>query len=393
MSRFINDKAKELKISGLGKFFELASQIKDSISLSVGEPDFDTPYNISNEAIKAIEKGNTFYSQSRGLNELVEEISIYNKRMYNINYNKDEILTTVGASEAIDLIARVTLESGDEVIIPTPCYVSYAPCVTLQGANVVYYPLSSEENFKINPSKLKEYITPKTKMLILNFPNNPTGAILEKDILEDISKIVIEHDILVVSDEIYAELTYDKKHISIASIPNMKERTLVLNGFSKAFSMTGWRLGYILGPKEIVDRLLILHQYSVMSASTISQYAGIEALRNGDDAVKEMRETYKMRRNYVVNRLHSMGISCHMPEGAFYVFADIKKFGLTSEEFCLKLLYTEKIVVIPGNSFGDSGEGFIRISYAYSFNDLQHALNKIETFINNIKKTIPLSKS
>ena len=384
MRDFLNQTVKNLKPSGIRKFFDMASTIKDVISLGVGEPDFDTPWSIREEAIYSLEKGKTFYTSNSGLIELRSAISTYIYEKYNLKYDKSsEILVTVGGSEAIDVALRAMIEPGDEVIIPTPSYVSYEPCSILAGAVVKNVPLKSENKFMITKEELENVISNKSKILILNYPNNPTGGIMDKKHLEDIRDIVIKYDLFVISDEIYSELIYDNEHVSIASLPNMKERCLVINGLSKAFSMTGWRLGYACGPENIIKQMTKIHQFGIMCAPTISQFAAIEALKNCDEEVKKMREAYMQRRNYLVNRLNDMGLECHLPYGAFYVFPSIKKFNLSSEEFALKLLEAEKVVVVPGTAFGDAGEGFIRISYAYSIEDLKKALDRLQRFIEN----------
>lgn len=382
MRNFLNSKIKEIKPSGIRKFFDIANQIEGCISLGVGEPDFDTPWRIREEGIYALEKGKTFYTSNSGLFELREAISQYLKRKYDLKYKaENQILVTIGGSEAIDVALRCLVEDGDEVILPTPCYVSYAPCATLAGAKVVEVPLSMKDGFVLTEEKLRAAITPQSKILLLNYPNNPTGAILKKEDLEAIARVCLENDLFVISDEIYSELCYGFSHYSIAGMEGMQERTLVINGFSKTFSMTGWRLGYVCGPEPIIKEMTKLHQYAIMCAPTTSQFAAIEALKNCDNDVEKMRLTYADRRNYVVRRLEEMGLSCFMPEGAFYVFPSIEKFKLTSEEFCLELLEQEHVVVVPGTAFGDSGEGFIRISYAYSLEDLKTALDRLEHFI------------
>ena len=382
----ISDKIKNIKPSGIRKFFDIVSEMKDAISLGVGEPDFDTPWHIRDEGIYAFEKGKTFYTSNAGLKGLREEISNYLKRKQNISYNPDnEILVTVGGSEAIDIGLRAMINEGDEVIIPQPSYVSYAPCADLAGAKSVFIDLKAENDFKLTAQELKDAITEKTKVLILPFPNNPTGAIMEKSELEEIAKVVIENDIFVMSDEIYGELTYKGEHVSIASLDGMKERTLLINGFSKAYAMTGWRLGYACGPKELLTQMTKIHQYAIMCAPTISQYAAIEALKNGDDDVKQMRTSYNQRRRFLMNAFKEMNLSCFEPHGAFYVFPCIKEFGMTSEEFATKFLEEEHVAVVPGNAFGDSGEGFLRISYAYSMDTLKIAMEKLQKFITKLR--------
>lgn len=386
MRDFVNKEIKKIKPSGIRKFFDIAKEIDGAISLGVGEPDFDTPWHIREEGIYSLERGKTYYTSNAGLKDLRIEICNFMNRKYNISYewNKN-ILVTVGGSEAIDMALRAMIDPGDEVIITTPCYVSYEPCATLAGGVVKTIPLKNENEFRLTKAELEKAITPKSKILIMCFPNNPTGAIMEKHDLEEIKDVIIKHDLVVISDEIYSELTYDKNHISIASLPGMKERTIVINGFSKTYSMTGWRLGFACGPEEIIKEMTKIHQFSIMCAPTNSQYAGIEALKNGDDDIVYMRDAYNERRRFVLKRLEEMGIPCFEPKGAFYVFPDIRGFGLSSEEFCLRLLKEEKVVVVPGNAFGESGEGFIRISYAYSIDDLKNALARVENFIKKLK--------
>ena len=367
--------------SGIRRFFDLASTMEDVISLGVGEPDFDTPWHIREEGIYALEKGRTFYTSNSGLLELREEIGRYLKRRFELDYSADEIFITVGGSEAIDLTCRVMLDPGDEVIIPEPCYVSYYPCVVLAGGTPVRLPLSSDDQFKLTREKLESVITEKTKLLVLPFPNNPTGAVMSGPELQVIADIVKEHDIFVLSDEIYAELTYGDKHVSIASLPDMKERTVVINGFSKAFAMTGWRLGYAAAPVNILKQMIKVHQYVIMCAPTTSQYAAIEAMKNGDGDVEQMRDSCDERRRFLVHELNEMGLTCFEPRGAFYVFPSIKKTGMTSEEFATKLLEEQRVAVVPGNAFGECGEGFLRISYAYSIENLKVALEKIKEFV------------
>ncbi len=387
MRDFLSKKVVDIKPSGIRKFFDIASEIKGAISLGVGEPDFDTPWHIREEGIYSLERGKTHYTSNSGLKELRQEIARYQKRKFDTIYDPlKEILLTVGGSEAIDIAFRAMIEPGDEVIVTTPCYVSYEPCVTLAGGNVKIINLKNENEFRLTKEELLEAITPKSKILIMNFPNNPTGAIMEKKDLEEIAKVCIEHDLFVISDEIYAELTYFGTHTSIASLPGMKERTLLINGFSKAFAMTGWRLGYACGPEYLIKQMTKIHQFTIMCAPTASQYAAIEALKNGDDDVLAMRESYDERRRYVLYRLNEMGLPCFEPKGAFYLFPDIRQFGMSSDDFALKLLNDKKVVVVPGNAFGESGNGFIRISYAYSIDNLKIALNRISEFIDELKK-------
>lgn len=376
-----------LKKSGIRKFFDIVSEMKDVISLGVGEPDFDTPWHIREEGIYALEKGKTFYTSNAGLKELRYEISNYLKRTQNIIYNPDnEIIVTVGGSEAIDIGLRAMVNVGDEVIIPQPSYVSYEPCAVLAGATPVIIDLKEENEFRLTANELKNAITNKTRILILPFPNNPTGAIMEQKDLEEIARVCIENDIYVMSDEIYGELSYKEKHVSIASIAGMKERTILINGFSKAYAMTGWRLGYACGPKEIIEQMVKIHQYAIMCAPTTSQYSAVEALKKGDEDVKLMRESYNQRRRFLMNAFKEMGLKCFEPYGAFYVFPCIKEFGMTSEEFAMKFLEEEHVAVVPGTAFGDSGEGFLRISYAYSIENLKKAMIRLKRFVEKLRK-------
>ncbi len=378
----------EIEPSGIRKFFDIVNEMKDAISLGVGEPDFDTPWHIRDEGIYSLEKGKTFYTSNAGLKELKEEISNYMKRKFRLTYDfEHEILVTVGGSEAIDIAMRAMLDPGDEVLIPQPSFVCYPPCATLANGVPVCIELKAKNEFRLTAKELKAAITPKTKLLVLPFPNNPTGSILEKRDLEEIADVIIEHDLFVLSDEIYAELTYgEKPHVSIASIPGMRERTIVINGFSKAYAMTGWRLGYACGPKEIIEQMLKIHQFAIMCAPTTSQYAAVEALKNGDDDIEKMRAEYDGRRKYLLHRLKEMGITCFEAYGAFYLFPYIGEFGMTSEEFAQKLLESEKVAVVPGTAFGVGGEGFVRISYAYSLEDLKKALERIEHFVVQLRK-------
>ena len=378
----LSKKITGIEPSGIRKFFDLVSEMPDAISLGVGEPDFDTPWRIREEGIYTLEQGKTFYTSNAGLKDLKIEISKYLERKIHVEYDPDhEIMVTVGGSEGIDVALRAMLDPGDEVLIPQPSYVSYVPCTILADGNPVVIPLQEKNEFKLTAEELEEAITPKTKMLVMPFPNNPTGSIMTKEDLEPIAEVVKRHDLYVLSDEIYSELTYKTEHVSIASLPGMQERTLVINGFSKGFAMTGWRLGYICGPSVIIEQMLKIHQFAIMCAPTTSQYAAVEALRNGDHDVIEMREAYDQRRRYLVKALRDMGFDCYEPQGAFYVFPSIKKFGMTSDEFALKLLEEEKVAVVPGTAFGDCGEGYLRISYAYSLNDLKRALERMERFV------------
>jgi len=387
MRNFLSDKIQEIKPSGIRKFFDIVTEMKDAISLGVGEPDFETPWHIREEGIYAFEKGRTFYTSNAGLMPLREEISKYIERTQNIRYNPNgEILVTVGGSEAIDIALRALINNGDEVIIPQPSYVSYAPCSYLTGGRNVYINLKAENNFKLTPQELENAITDKTKILILPYPNNPTGAIMDRNDLEKIRNIIIEKDIYVISDEIYSELTYSGKHVSIASLEGMKERTLLINGFSKNYAMTGWRLGYCCGHPDIIRQMTKIHQYAIMCAPTISQYAAIEALKNGDEDIKMMRESYNQRRRFLLNAFKEMNLECFEPHGAFYVFPSIKEFGMTSEEFALKFLEEEKVAAVPGTAFGDSGEGYLRISYAYSLEKLKTAMERLNNFVTRLRK-------
>ena len=376
-----------IKPSGIRKFFDLDSEMKDAISLGVGEPDFDTPWHIRDEGIYSLERGRTFYTSNAGLKELKEEIANYLRRRVHVDYDdRHEVLVTVGGSEAIDMAMRVMLNPGEEVLIPQPSYVSYEPCTIMAGGKPVIIELKAENEFRLTPEELLEHITDKTKLLVLPFPNNPTGAIMEQKDLEAIAKVIIEKDLYVLSDEIYSELTYKEDHVSIASIPDMQERTILINGFSKAYAMTGWRLGYACGPRKIIEQMTKLHQYAIMCAPTTSQYAAVEALRNGDDDVAMMREAYNQRRRYLVHAFKEMGLECFEPYGAFYIFPCIKEFGMTSEEFASRFLMEEKVAVVPGTAFGDCGEGFLRISYAYSLENLKEALGRMQKFIDRLRE-------
>ena len=375
-----------IKPSGIRKFFDLASERKDTISLGVGEPDFDTPWHIRDEGIYSLEKGKTFYTSNSGLIELREELCKYYKRRFDVQYDpKKEAIITVGGSEAIDIALRAMVDPGDEVIVPQPSYVSYEPCAILAGAKPVIIELKNEDDFRLTAQELEDAITDKTKILILPFPNNPTGAIMERQDLEKIAKICIEKDIFVLSDEIYAELTFKNDHVSIASLPGMRERTIVINGFSKAYAMTGWRLGYAMGPEEIIAQMTKIHQFAIMCAPTTSQYAAVEAVRNGDEDVRIMRQSYDQRRKFLMNAFREMNLPCFEPFGAFYVFPDIREFNMTSEEFAFALLDAQNLAVVPGTAFGDSGEGFLRISYAYSLEKLKIAMERISIFIGELR--------
>ena len=387
MTKELSKKVIAIKPSGIRKFFDLVSEMQDVISLGVGEPDFDTPWHIRDEGIYALEKGRTFYTSNSGLKALRQEISNYIKRTQNILYNPDnEIIVTVGGSEAIDIGIRALVNDGDEVIIPQPSYVSYEPCALLANAKPVIINLKAENEFRLTSDELLNAITEKTKILILPFPNNPTGSIMDKDDLEKIAKVIIEKDIYVMSDEIYSELSYKGKHVSIASLPQMKERTILINGFSKAYAMTGWRLGYACAPKEIIKQMTKIHQYAIMCAPTTSQYAAVEALKNGDNDVAMMRQSYNQRRRFLLNAFKEMNLPCFEPFGAFYVFPCIKEFGMTSEEFATRLLQEEKVAAVPGNAFGDSGEGYLRISYAYSLDNLKKAMERLGCFVKKLRE-------
>ena len=387
MTKPLSKMVETIKPSGIRKFFDIVSEMKDAISLGVGEPDFDTPWHIRDEGIYALSKGKTFYTSNAGLKELREEICNYLKRKQNIQYNPlKEVIVTVGGSEAIDIGLRAIINAGDEVIIPQPAYVSYEPCTILAGAKPVIINLKAENEFRLTAEELENAITDKTKVLILPFPNNPTGAIMEREDLEKIAKVIRKHDIYVMSDEIYSELTYKGEHVSIASIEGMQERTILINGFSKAYAMTGWRLGYACGPEAIIKQMTKIHQFAIMCAPTTSQYAAVEALKNGEADVKIMRQAYNQRRRFLLNAFKEMNLECFEPFGAFYVFPCIKEFGMTSEEFATRFLEEEKVAAVPGNAFGDSGEGYLRISYAYSLDNLKIAMERFKRFVNKLRK-------
>lgn len=386
MKNFLSKKVTEIKPSGIRKFFDVVSEMKDAISLGVGEPDFDTPWHIREEGIYALERGRTFYTSNSGLKDLRKEISNYIERTQNISYDSDsEILVTVGGSEAIDIGLRAIINEGDEVIIPQPSYVSYEPCAILAGAKPVIVELKAENEFRLKPEELLNAITDRTKILILPYPNNPTGAIMDKNDLAEIVEIVKQKDILVMSDEIYSALTYGKEHVSIASFEGMKERTILINGFSKAYAMTGWRLGYTCAPKEIISQMTKIHQFAIMCAPTTSQYAAIEALKHGDNDVEEMRQAYNQRRRFLLNAFKEMDLECFEPYGAFYVFPCIKEFSMTSEEFATRFLQEEKVAVVPGTAFGACGEGYLRISYAYSLDSLKIAIKRLQNFVKKLR--------
>ena len=382
----LSTKVTEIQPSGIRKFFDIVNEMDDAISLGVGEPDFDTPWHIREEGIYSLEQGRTIYTSNAGLMQLREEICRYLHIRFHVEYDpKTEVMVSVGGSEAIDVALRAMLDPGDEVLVPQPSYVSYVPCVTLADGVPVIIELQEKDEFKLTREQLLDNITDKTKVLILPFPNNPTGSIMTYEDLKDIVDIIIEKDLYVISDEIYSELTYGSKHVSIASFPGMKDRTILINGFSKSYAMTGWRLGYAAGPKVILKQMIKIHQFAIMCAPTTSQYAAIEALKNGDSDVEMMRDSYNERRRYLLKALRDMGFDCFEPFGAFYVFPSIKKFGLTSDEFANRLLKEEKLAVVPGTAFGDCGEGFLRISYAYSIEELKMALERLEHFIDTLK--------
>ena len=385
----IADKCAEIKPSGIRKFFDIVSEMKDAISLGVGEPDFDTPWHIREEGIYSLEKGRTFYTSNAGLKDLKLEICNYLQRKQNIQYDYNkEVLVTVGGSEAIDIAMRAMLNPGEEVLIPQPSYVSYEPCALLAGGKPVTINLKAENEFRLTAGELRAAITDHTKLLVLPFPNNPTGAIMERKDLEEIAEVIIEKELYVLSDEIYSELTYKGEHISIAALPGMQERTILINGFSKAYAMTGWRLGYACGPETIISQMTKIHQFAIMCAPTTSQYAAVEALRNGDEDVAQMRAAYNQRRRFLMNAFREMGLECFEPYGAFYVFPCIKEFGMTSDEFATRFLEEEKVAVVPGTAFGDCGEGYLRISYAYSLENLKEAIGRLERFVKKLRATI-----
>lgn len=386
MKNVLSDKITQIAPSGIRKFFDIVSEMPEAISLGVGEPDFDTPWKIREEGIYSLERGRTFYTSNSGLAELRQAICDYSKRKYDLDYDEKECLVTIGGSEAIDIAFRAILNPGDEVIVVQPCFVSYAPCVILAGGTPVYLTLSVENEFKIMREDLERVVTDKTKAIIMAYPNNPTGAIMTKEELEPIADFIKEKDLVVLSDEIYSELTYGSRHTSIASFPDMKERSIVINGFSKAFAMTGWRLGYALGPADIMEQMTKIHQFAIMAAPTTSQYAAIQAMTECDREVEEMRESYNQRRRYLIKAFKRMGLKCFEAKGAFYMFPSIAEFGLTSEEFATRLLEEESLAVVPGNAFGECGEGFVRISYAYSINELKEALKRIERFITRLRE-------
>ena len=376
-----------IKPSGIRKFFDIAAEMDDVISLGVGEPDFDTPWHVRDEGIYSLEKGRTSYTSNAGLKDLIEEIAKFLKRRYDLTYDPaKEMIVTVGGSEGIDICMRAMLDPGDEVLIPQPSYVSYEPCAILANGTPVIIELKAENEFRLTAEELEAAITPKTKLLVLPFPNNPTGAIMERKDLEAIAEVILKHDLYVLSDEIYSELTYTENHVSICNLPGMQERTVLINGFSKSHSMTGWRLGYACGPEVIIKQMLKIHQFAIMCAPTTSQYAAVEAMRNGDDDVQEMKAEYNVRRKYLLKRFAEMGVECFEALGAFYVFPCIKEFGMSSEDFATAMLKSKKVCVVPGTAFGNCGEGFLRISYAYSMENLKIAMDRFEEFVNELRE-------
>ena len=378
----LSDKVKTIEPSGIRKFFDIVSEMKDAISLGVGEPDFVTPWHIRNTGIQSLEQGRTYYTSNAGLIELRREIVKYLERRVELSYSPEkEVMVTVGGSEAIDLCIRALVNPGDEVLIPEPCFVCYKPCTILAGGVPVPIVTRAENRFKLTAQQLKDAITPKTKLLILPYPNNPTGGIMTREDLEEIAGVLRNTNVMILSDEIYAELTYGSKHTSIANIEGMKERTVLVNGFSKTYAMTGWRLGFAVGPAEVMKQMLKIHQFAIMSSPTTSQYAAIDALKNGDEDIERMKEEYDCRRRVIVDGFNQMGLHCFEPEGAFYVFPSIQSTGLSSDAFSEKLLYTQKVAVVPGTAFGKSGEGFVRCSYAYSVKNIQKALERIDRFV------------
>lgn len=385
-SLLLNDNIKSLKPSGIRRFFDIANSMENVLSLSIGEPDFNTPWHVRQAGIDSLEKGKTYYSPNRGFVELRKSITNYFNRRFNVEYNyEDEVLVTVGGSEAIDLCVRVLVGKGDEVLIPQPSFVCYEPITIMASGKPVIIETKENDNFKLTAKNLEDHITKNTKLLILPYPNNPTGAVMRKEELEEIAKIIKKYNLLVLSDEIYGELTYgNERHVTFSSIDGMRERTIIVSGFSKTYAMTGWRLGFALGPKDIIDNMTKLHQFSIMSSPTTSQYAAIEALNNGDNDIESMKSQYDLRRRFIVDGFRKMGLDCFEPEGAFYVFPCVRSTGLTSNEFCEELLKKEKVAIIPGTAFGDCGEGFVRVSYSYSINHIKEALKRIERFISNI---------
>ncbi len=385
-SKVLSDKVVSMKPSGIRKFFDILNEVPGVISLTVGEPDFKTPWHVREAAITSLEKGRTAYTSNTGLLEFRKQIANYLERRFDVSYDpSNEMIITVGGSEAIDLAIRAIVEPGDEVLIVEPAYVCYVPMTELCGGVPVVIPTRVEDKFKLTPELLKKYITPKTKMLILPYPNNPTGAIMTEEDLRKIADVIKDTNIVVLTDEIYGELTYGRRHFSFAAIPEMWDRTIYVGGFSKSYAMTGWRLGYVCAPKEITKQMLKIHQYAIMCAPTMSQYAGIEAVMNGDEDIEYMKDCYNQRRRMLLSGLNEIGLSCFEPEGAFYVFPKIGEYGLSSDEFCERLLYEEKCAIVPGNAFGESGEGFARISYAYSVEHISRAIDRIDKFLKKIK--------
>lgn len=390
MNRKLNHVASAIPPSGIRKFFDIVTTMKDAISLGVGEPDFDTPWHIREEGIYSLEKGKTFYTSNAGLFELREEICKYQKRRFDLDYDYlSECVVTVGGSEGIDLTLRAICNPGDEVLVPEPSFVCYKPCVAFTGAKPVPIPLQAKNDFRLTREEVEAHLTPQTKAILISFPSNPTGAFMSKEDLQPIADVAIEHDLLVISDEIYAELTYDGVHTSIASLEGMRERTIIVSGFSKAYAMTGWRVGYAIAPEYIIDVMKKIHQYAIMCSPTTSQYAALEAAKNGDKDIEEMKAAYNQRRRFMVDSFNKMGLTCFEPKGAFYIFPSIQSTGLTSEEFATQLLMAEKVAVVPGTAFGDSGEGFIRCSYAYSIDELKIAVERIGRFLETLKKLDP----
>lgn len=385
--KFLNNKVQNIKPSGIRKFFDIANEMDHVISLSIGEPDFTTPWHVRQEGIESLRRGHTWYSPNRGFIELRKQISNYFARRFDVEYVPEkEILVTVGGSEAIDLCIRSLIQEGDEVLIPQPSFVCYEPMTVMADGKPVIIRTKPENGFRLTAEEIESHITPKTKLLILPFPNNPTGAVMRREHLEEIAKVIEKHNLIVLSDEIYGELTYgDKRHVSIASIKGMRERTVVVTGFSKSYAMTGWRLGYALGPAPIISQMTKLHQYAIMSAPTTAQYAAIEALKHGDSDIERMRSEYDMRRRLIVDEFCRMGLTCFEPEGAFYVFPSIKISGMSSEQFCEQLIYSQRVAIVPGVAFGECGEGFARVSYSYSLNHIKEALERIERFLNEKK--------
>ena len=386
-TKMLSGRAVGLKPSGIRKFFDILGDKKDVISLTVGQPDFVTPWHIREAGIRSLEEGRTYYTSNNGLMELREQIALYQRRRFGLDYAPaSEIIVTVGGSEAIDLALRALVNPGDEVIVPEPCFVCYAPLTTLAGGVPVSLPLKAENGFRLTADELRQAITPRTKALVLAFPNNPTGAVMSRENLEKVAEIAVEHDLIVLTDEIYSELLYEGEHVSIASLPGMRERTIFLHGFSKAFAMTGWRVGYACGPREIIDAMMKVHQYSIMCASTMAQEAALEALRNGTKSMQQMRDSYHERRDLMVNGFNRIGLECLMPKGAFYAFPSIRSTGLSSTEFAEELLKAEKVAVVPGSAFGACGEGFVRCCYAASAEDIIEAVNRMEHFLATLKR-------